>query len=392
MDSIIPPIKSEIDYLDRNEREIYCVGNWVQVRVDGKMIPVKIVSIRHDGITVSNNQNIDYTVLHSNKILENLYLLLSSGKEMYSSKPALCVQYAALLMEVDYAIVRLNIDKNILKNMRMNKWPTDYNAWAKKIKEAGKNWGYKDYKANEDACYFYPGFDYKQFCENHEQYWEALHDKLDALVKILEKMGAYVKRGLQIEQAETKAIENHVEDKEASVYISYSWSMMDVADDICKALENNGVIYRRDVKDCGYRQNIKQFEREIGKGARVLAIINDSYLRSVNCMYELALVFQHGDIEHRLYPVVNMTGKRDAQFFKELYDYWNAEYLSKRQVLNELSSGTSLQAIDELGYCDVIVRELPKITSYLSNVNTLTYEQLAENGFRRVVDEMRTMV
>lgn len=168
--------------------------------------------------------------------------------------------------------------------------------------------------------------------------------------------------------------------------------MMDVADDICKALENNGVIYRRDVKDCGYRQNIKQFEREIGKGARVLAIINDSYLRSVNCMYELALVFQHGDIEHRLYPVVNMTGKRDAQFFKELYDYWNAEYLSKRQVLNELSSGTSLQAIDELGYCDVIVRELPKITYYLSNVNTLTYEQLAENGFRRVVDEMRTMV
>ena len=148
MDCKIVPIKAEIDYLEKNEREIYCVGDWVQVSVDGKMIPVKIVSIRHDGITVSNNQNIDYTVLHSNKILENLYLLLSSGKEIYSSKPALCVQYAALLMEVDYAIVRLNIDKNILKNMRMNKWPTDYNAWAKKFKEAGKNWGYKDYKAN----------------------------------------------------------------------------------------------------------------------------------------------------------------------------------------------------------------------------------------------------
>ena len=164
---------------------------------------------------------------------------------------------------------------------------------------------------------------------------------------------------------------------------------MDAADEICKVLESNGIIYRRDVKDCDYRENIKQFERKLGKGERVIAIINDSYLRSVNCMYELALVFQHGDIEHRLYPVVDLTGKRDAQFFKELYDYWNAEYLSKRQVLNELSSGTSLQAIDELGYCDIIVRELSKITSYLSNVNTLTYEQLAENGFRKVVDEMK---
>ena len=35
-----------------------------------------------------------------------------------------------------------------------------------------KNWGYKDFKETDDVCYFYPGFEYKQFIEEHE--WEFI--------------------------------------------------------------------------------------------------------------------------------------------------------------------------------------------------------------------------
>ena len=68
------------------------------------------------------------------------------------------------------------------------------------------------------------------------------------------------------------------------------------------------------------------------------------------------------------------------------------EYLKKRDLLNSLSSGVSLQVIDELGYCDEIIREMPKITSYLSDVNTLTYEQLAENDYKRLLEELNRQV
>ena len=124
----------------------------------------------------------------------------------------------------------------------------------------------------------------------------------------------------------------------------------------------------------------------------MLAYINEDYLKSINCMYELALVFRMGDVERRLYPIVTLTCKRDSTFFKALYDYWNAEYLKKRDLLNSLSSGVSLQVIDELGYCDEIIREMPKITSYLSDVNTLTYEQLAENDYKRLLEELNRQV
>lgn len=124
----------------------------------------------------------------------------------------------------------------------------------------------------------------------------------------------------------------------------------------------------------------------------MLAYINEDYLKSINCMYELALVFRMGDVERRLFPIVTLTCKRDSTFFKALYDYWNAEYLKKRDLLNSLSSGVSLQVIDELGYCDEIIREMPKITSYLSDVNTLTYEQLAENDYKRLLEELNRQV
>lgn len=106
-------------------------------------------------------------------------------------------------------------------------------------------------------------------------------------------------------------------------------------------------------------------------------------------MYELALVFQTGDVERRLFPIVTLTGKRDSIFFKDLYDYWNTEYLKKRELLNNLSSGVSLQVIDELGCCDEIIRELPKVTQYLCDVNTLSYDKLEEDDFKFLIDSLK---
>lgn len=386
--NIIPSIKAEIDYLDKNKEEIYCVGDWIYVKIDREMIPVRIKSIRHDGIIVSNSPHIDYPLSNADELLAKLYNLLSSGKELLCTKTALCAQYAIILIELDNAIVRLNIDKNIIKYATAFRTPIDYKAWAVKIKEAGKNWGYKDLKETDDVCYFYPGFDYREFVEHHEQYWEALHDKVDALVKILQTISSYID-GLNTTQKLLEgSADKETRGKGSDIYISYPWSNSHDVDEICQSLEQAGVTYKRDTNDCGYRQNIKQFEQEIGKGAKVLAYINEDYLKSINCMYELALVFQFGNVEQRLYPIVSLRCKRDSTFFKKMYDYWDAEYHKKRDLLNCLSSGISLQVIDELGYCDVIIRELSKITSYLSDVNTLSCEQLAENGYKRLVDEI----
>lgn len=391
MKHTIPPIKAEIDFLDRNEREIYCVGDWVQTRIEGKPTPVRLVSIRHDGATVSNSPDFEGSILSAEKILSNLYSLLTTSKDLFCTRPALCVQYAVLLIEVDNAIVRLNIDKNILKSAIIKKWAVDYKSWADKIKEAGKCWGYKDYRETDDVCYFNPGFDYKQFLDEHETYWQALQEKISALVKILKEMGSILEgKIVEKNQPLNPTGSQSIDDNDVSaVYVSYSWSMMDEVDNMCNAFDGVKMAYKRDIKDCTYRHNIRQFEEEIGRGARVLALINDEYLKSINCMYELARVFQRGNVEKRLYPIVSITGRRGSEMLTELYEYWEKIYQGKKATLNDLPSGISMQVIDELAYCGLIIGELPKIVSYLTQTNTLTFNDLSSNDYEMLINELR---
>lgn len=391
MEKQIPSINSEIDFLDKHNQEIYCVSDWVQTSIEGKMTPVRITAIHHDGIIVRNSSYNNNHTLGTDKILENLYAILSKSKENYSTKSALCVQYAAILIEIDNAIVRLNIDKNIFKESKImikGKWHIDYNKWAVLLEEAGHNWGYKDFNNTDDVCYFYPGFEYKQFVSKHESYWEALHEKLDALVRILKEMSNYVNGG-QIEgKKDIRNIENIGNKDKSTVYISYSWSIGDKVNDLCVELEKMNLPYSRDINDCGYRDNIRHFEQEIGKGARVLAFINEEYIKSINCMYELALVFMSGEVEKRLFPIVTIDNCRDANYSKKLHKYWDLQYQKKKTILNDLPSGASLQAIQELSYCDNIIRELPRIVNYLSNINTLTMEKLSANSFELLIDKL----
>lgn len=392
MKKAIPSIKAELDYLDKNKHEIYCVGDWVQTSIEGKMTPVRIKSIHDDGIVVSNSRDIDYGLLDANKILENLYKALSKSKYIYSTKSALCIQYAALLIEVDNAIVRLNIDKNILMDAVItikSKWHVDYKKWARLIKKAAKNWGYKEFKETDDVCYFYPGFDYEQFIQEHERYWEALHEKLDALVKILEILDSIIKRGTKVENKAQPFTYKATDREPVPLYISYSWSCSEVIDALCMDLTKAKIPYSRDIKDCGYRENIRRYEEEIGRGAKVLAYISDEYMKSINCMYELALVFAHGNVEKRLFPIVTISNRRDAAFFKELFEYWNSEYQKRKEILNDLPSGISLQVIQELGYCNLIIHELQMIVNYLADVNTLTLAQLSENNFKLLTEKIK---
>ena len=209
-------------------------------------------------------------------------------------------------------------------------------------------------------------------------------------MKILKEMQSYVNgKVIKRETIDEQTALKSEGAKGDSVYVSYPWTLMEEIDDMCRAFDKAGRSYKRDISDCLYRHNIRQFEIEIGNGSKVLAFINDDYLRSVNCMYELARVFQNGNTEKRLFPVVSFTGNRGSDMLKELHEFWDKAYQDRKKVLNELPSGVNLQVIDELSCCDTIIRELPKIVSYLSQVNTLSYEKLKANDYDLLIRELK---
>ena len=388
MKAIIPPIKAIKDDIDTRRDEYYLVSDWVQTKLAERTIPVRVTSIRHNRISVSNSPYLEFSTVGQKEILENLYMLLSTAKKNYSTTTALCAQYAIVLIELDNAIVHFRIDSHILKRASLSGvWWLNYNEWADKLESAGKEWGYKDFKDTDDVCFYNPGFDYELYYNSHEKYWSAFHEKLDALVVILRFLQSLVSnKGIN-----SNITPDTVENREV-VYVSYSWADSSEMDCICEALKSSSIEYRRDVTDCGFLCNIKKFEDEISKGKRVIAIIGERYLKSINCMYEICSLAEKGDIEGRLIPIVKSEYKRDLEKYNEIIEFWKEEYSRRCEILQNLQSGTSLQALKELEYCDKIIRELPKLINYLAEYNTLSFDELMSDGCKKLIDYIKASI
>lgn len=384
---------------DVNKGGIYCVSDWISIPVKGRQVSAKITAIHHDRIEVSNSKHVKLSLVNSESILNRLHSLLSS-KENYSTTPALCAQYALLLIELDNAIVRFHLDRDIIKsmtissnNVKASKLPfmkVNYKNWVDKFKELQQKWKYEDFDRTNDVCYFNPGFDYQQFIDNHASIWHALNDKITAFCDILMDINNHLSTNVGYQQAINNRGNELTHLVDNKLFISYSWSSSKEIDSICHALKNKGIQFHRDIVDCGYRQNIKNFEAEIGKGNYIIVYINPKYLHSIHCMYELALISESGNLCTRLFPVVSKNLNFDLACYSELVKYWQDEFDGRKQVLNALPSGVSLQALDELSYCDKISRELPKIWKYLQDHNHLTEDILMSDNCRQLMEEINT--
>lgn len=187
--------------------------------------------------------------------------------------------------------------------------------------------------------------------------------------------------------ADSLTAESSNQDKRI-VYVSYSWAHSTEMDEICECLDLNGIKYKRDKKDCKYRDSIKQFEAEIGKGNIVIAVIHEKYLKSIHCMYELTSLVEHGYIEERLFPVIYIE-QRDAFGLANYYQYWTDEFEKRREHVSTQPAGTLRLMIEELGYCDAIISALPIFWQYITNYNTSTPELLKENGYKELIDSIK---
>ena len=61
---------------------------------------------------------------------------------------------------------------------------------------------------------------------------------------------------------------------------------------IKRGLEKNGIYYSIDVQDIKYRDDIVAYEKEIGSADKVIMFITATYLKSIDCMFEMTEIFK----------------------------------------------------------------------------------------------------
>ncbi|MEL7409626.1 MAG: COR domain-containing protein, partial [Cyanobacteria bacterium J06558_2] len=173
------------------------------------------------------------------------------------------------------------------------------------------------------------------------------------------------------------------------VFISYSWApeSKKITDEIDAAFQARGIRIIRDLRDAGYKANIKAFMESIGRGKCVIVVISKAYLESENCMFELLQIFKQGEFLDRIFPIV----LPDTKIYKPLdrikyVQYWEAEISKLDEAMKSVSSANLQGFTEDINLYTEIRNNLPQLTNILKDLNALTIKIHSESEFAAMIE------
>lgn len=182
-----------------------------------------------------------------------------------------------------------------------------------------------------------------------------------------------------------------MENRLNKVHISYKHD--DAHDDALQAilagLDKNNIPYSIDKYDILYRQNIDEYEKEIGASDKIIMFVIPEYFRSLDCMFEMTQMFKNGKIYDRIFPVVDMGGiSRNSDGLAGIKDYWQNEKGRKSERL-KTEPGGSEYLIMEIQRIDDIIKALNGFWEYISRTSTGRYEDLIANDAALLMENLQ---
>ena len=175
-------------------------------------------------------------------------------------------------------------------------------------------------------------------------------------------------------------------EKQPTVYISYKWKgeSMDAADNLCDLFKRKQIYYRRDKEDCRYGDSITAFMDEIREGAFVIVMFSEAYLKSFNCVYELAGVLNHPDYMKRVFPIVIDETVREENKYKELANYWEKKKNDTTFVIKQINSEDKtviLPLEKKIRLIEEYIHQLQKLAEVTDDINSYSFESLKERSY-----------
>lgn len=127
------------------------------------------------------------------------------------------------------------------------------------------------------------------------------------------------------------------DDKEITIFLSYSWDDSQVADVIETTLRKKGFIVRRDIRDIGPWKSIKEFMKSIRVKDYIVTLVSDKYLQSSNCMYEVGELLKDENYKNRLFPAIISHQIYDIEKRIAYVKYWEDKNKVLEAQINSLS-------------------------------------------------------
>ena len=155
--------------------------------------------------------------------------------------------------------------------------------------------------------------------------------------------------GTKVLSTVDKNIDNQVESKPPTtkgnqqmknkVFISYSSKDKEVVDVLDNELSSNGLVLIKDERDVVYTHSFTEFMKTIRHADYVLMIISDSFLKSINCMFEVLEVIKDENYRSKIMPIVLHNAKISSSLEIAGYiEFWKGQYVAVDTKLRDSGS------------------------------------------------------
>lgn len=182
-----------------------------------------------------------------------------------------------------------------------------------------------------------------------------------------------------IDKAKSLVYISHKNDKESEKYVN----------ELCVAFRKENIEFIIDTEHAKYRNNLIDFEEQIGDGLIVLSIVSESYLKSMDCMYELAKTSENGHLSQRLFPLIVFDIDRSPKGLEQQQIYWIKELKKLSDEAKRLGPGYANICNNDIVRVNTIIHQLPLIWTYFKENLTSTKEKLMADGYKIMIDAIK---
>ncbi len=192
--------------------------------------------------------------------------------------------------------------------------------------------------------------------------------------------------------------------REPQVFISYAWGdetpegreRGKVVNDLCAALDHQGVTVKRDRNELQPGASISEFMDRLAEGDFILAVISDKYLRSEYCMYELFRIYRNCADKPRLFlrkviPLILPDAKVDTT--EERFDraiYWDQMEARLTPKVQGHLKAVGTEFFKKFQMIREFARNTSNMLEYLvDKLEPRDFERQAREGFKEVLNQIR---
>lgn len=133
----------------------------------------------------------------------------------------------------------------------------------------------------------------------------------------------------------------------------------------------------------------------IHEGQYIVVIISQEYLKSENCMFELAGIMKHPDYKNRLFPIIcdsKSSRVRDDNFYVELLVEWRKKLETKKEQVEKAKSANAKGATpleEKLKTIEDVNDLLADIKVYIDYTNAPSYVDASNERFSKIIKSIK---